>query len=137
MTKAKALANATPLDLLKAFANDQSDRNINIISKFQKRQHHVPIGVINVVIAYCLLFLDGEVPNESYLRRTMETWKAEGIVSTAVAIQKMDDSLKLIDHMVQYDNDEVEFKPMVKAPEPVRIDPDVDDMLDDLYRKMR
>ena len=137
MTKAKALANANPIELLKAFANSTSDRNLNIIRKFQQRQHHVPMGVINVVIAYCLLFLDGDVPNESYLRQTMETWKAEGIMSTAVAIQKMDDSLKLIDHMVQYEDKKVEFEPMIKAPEPVRIDPEVDEILDELYHKMR
>lgn len=137
MTKAKALANATPLELIKVFANDTSERNLNIIHKFQQRQHHVPMGVVNACVAYCLLLLDGEVPNESYFRQALESWKAEGIMSTAVAIQKLDDSLKIVEHMVQYEKGDAEFEPMIKAPAPVRIDPEVDEMLDDLYNKMR
>jgi len=67
---------------------------IELVSKdvrvFFKRRHNLPMGVLNAILFLTIITTGDNLFNEAYLRKVTETFKAEGAITTALAIQKLE-----------------------------------------------
>jgi len=57
---------------------------------FLKEQHNLPQGVLNAIIIKAVITTGEKLFNQVYLRMVTETFKAEGITTTSLAVNKLE-----------------------------------------------
>ena len=68
------------------------------------RDTNISIGVLNVLIGYVLVELNGQIPNYNYFLKIINTWKRAKVVSTLDALQMMLDLLLVTSRKIQKTN---------------------------------
>jgi len=62
----------------------------NDVKLFFKEQHNLPPGVLNAILIKAIIGTGEKLFNLVYLRMVTETFKAEGITATSLAVNKLE-----------------------------------------------
>lgn len=99
MTKIDILNNAQYEAILLTMLKFEDIEKVKpYVDKFYSRNNGVEYGVLNAILITTIQFTseNGNLFNEVYLRRTLETFKENNITNTAEAVAYMDESYKLL-----------------------------------------
>lgn len=86
ITYENALVHLRPKDIIETYAAalkgaDEIDKTITMVETFYRKNAGKGIAVLNGVLIYCMRLLDGVVPNENYLRKTLQSFMANSITT--------------------------------------------------------
>ena len=94
MTRLEMLESIKPKLMLKTLLKPEQ---IEIVSKdvqtFYRHNHKLPMGVLNAILFLSIMTTGDKLFNVVYLRKVAETFKDEGAITTAQAINKLDTDL--------------------------------------------
>jgi hypothetical protein len=86
ITYENALIYLRPKNIIETYAAalkgaDEIDKTISMVETFYRKNAGKGIAVLNGVLIYCMRLLDGVVPNENYLRKTLQSFMANSITT--------------------------------------------------------